>query len=766
MIKYLLHYRFFILWLFFNFLFHFSKADPYGIGDTSAPKNKSLEYIDPTIGNIAQLLEPTRPTANLPNQVIRVYPLRKDYLDDQISGFPLTAVSHRLGEVFCIMPSAQDLTPDSWEQKMLYDHDLEITRPWYFSTYLIDNGVTVEFSPGKKTGIYRFSFPAGKNRILLFRSLTGGFDSLHFFSANGISAIENWHGNIKVFLYGQFSSKGVPGFPDGNQLNETGWSQGKSPKAYIRFPAGADPVEFRYAISFVSARQAEINYQKEIAGKSFETIKENAEQSWSKIVSQIQVEGGTENQKRSFYTALYRCSERMVNISEDSFFYSGYNNQVNVSHRPFYVDDWSWDTYLALHPLRMILHPSLEEDMLQSYVLMYKQNGWMPSFPVLFGDYACMNGFHSSIIFLDAYRKGLRKFDVETAYDGMRKNAVSATLIPWRNGNKTSLDDFYQTKGYFPALPPGAKETIVEVHPFEKRQAVAVTLGASYDDWATGQLAKELGKKSDYDLFETWSRNYHNLWNPEQLFFLPKDDQGNWIKIDPVFDGGQGGRDYYDENNGWTYLWQVQQDIPDLISMMGGQDAFEKRLDRLFREDLGHSKYTFWNKFPDATALVGQYSMGNEPSFHIPYLYNFTASPWKTQQKIRTLLATWFKDDVFGIPGDEDGGGMSAFVVFSSMGFYPISPGLPLYTIGSPVFTKVTISLENGKSFIILAHHSSAVCKYIQRASLNGAPLNTPWFTHEQLIRGGVLELEMGPKPNKNWGVKQDGHTIQVTQTK
>jgi predicted alpha-1,2-mannosidase len=265
-----------------------------------------------------------------------------------------------------------------------------------------------------------------------------------------------------------------------------------------------------------------------------------------------------------------------------------------------------------------------------------------------------------------------------------------------------------------------------------------------------------LGKMSDFRLFGKRSKNYVNLWNKDQMFFLPKDDKGEWINIDPVFDGGMGGRDYFDENNGWTYLWQVQEDIPGLISLMGGKQAFEDRLDRLFREDLGRSKYVYWNKFPDATALVGQYSMGNEPSFHIPYLFNYTSSPWKTQQKIRLLLSAWFKDDIFGIPGDEDGGGMSAFVVFSSMGFYPITPGIPIYTIGSPVFSKVTVSLENGKQFTIIANHCSEINKYIQSSRMNGVPLNTPWFTHEQLVNGGLLELEMGPKPNKKWGVEGD----------
>jgi predicted alpha-1,2-mannosidase len=442
----------------------------------------------------------------------------------------------------------------------------------------------------------------------------------------------------------------------------------------------------------------------------------------------------------------------MVDITEDSMYYSGFNKKINRDARPFYVDDWSWDTYLALHPLRMILNPRREEDMLQSYVRMYEQDGWMPTFPVLFGDHACMNGFHSSIILLDAWRKGLRNFDVQKAYEGMKKNAQEATLLPWRNGPKTVLDDIYHNNGYFPALNPGEKETVDLVHPFEKRQAVAVTLGASYDDWALSQMAKDLGKNDDYTLFAKRGMNYKNLWNPQKQFFLPKDDKGNWINIDPKFDGGPGGRDYYDENNGWTYLWQVQQDIPGMINLMGGKNAFEARLDQLFREGLDRSKYEFWYKFPDATGLVGQYSMGNEPSFHIPYLYNFTDAPWKTQKRIRFLLDAWFKDNIFGIPGDEDGGGMSAFVVFSSMGFYPVTPGIPAYTIGSPVFEKVTIDLPGGKKFTVIAHNCSVVNKYIQSASFDGKPLNTPWFTHRQLINGGVLELVMGPKPNKSWG--------------
>jgi predicted alpha-1,2-mannosidase len=696
--------------------------------------------VDPTIGNIGQLLEPTRPTANLPNQPVRVYPIRKDYLDDQITCFPLTAVSHRLGEVFALRPTIKPVEAALWSERMPFDHDLEITRPWYYSTFLLNDGITVEFTPGRLTGYYRFSFPAGVTPSLLLDFFNDGEGYWHFPSATTLEGMETWQGGVKVYMYGSLDHDATPAAGDNAR------------RQALTFKRGTAVVGLKYAISFISAEQAKKNYAEEMQGKTFEQVRTHAAAVWNGQLSQIKVEGGTPAQRRSFYTALYRCHERMVDITEDGQYFSGYDHKIESDTRPFYVDDWSWDTYLALHPLREILHPAQEEDMLQSYVTMYRQSGWMPTFPVLFGDYACMNGFHSSIIFLDAWRKGLHHFDIAGAYEGMKKNATDATLLPWRNGPKGPLDDFYHEKGYFPALHPDEKEPDPQVHPFEKRQAVAVTLGASFDDWALAQLAKDLGKQSDYQLFSPRGHNYANLWNNDRKFFLPKDAQGNWIDIDPKFDGGPGGREYYDENNGWTYMWQVQEDIPGLIGLMGGRQAFQERLDQLFREGLDRSKYEFWNKFPDATGLVGQYSMANEPSFHIPYLYDYAGAPWKTQQKIRLLLSTYFPDNVYGIPGDEDGGGMSAFVVFSSMGFYPVTPGLPFYAIGSPVFSKVTVALDNGKQFTIIAHNSSTVNKYIQSAHLNGAVLQIPWFTHRELMNGGTLELEMGPKPNKQWG--------------
>jgi predicted alpha-1,2-mannosidase len=694
-----------------------------------------IAYIDPTIGNVGMLLEPTRPTAQLPNQPVRMYPIRKDGLDDEITCFPLTVVSHRIGEVFGIRPALAPVTEVSRHSRMLYDHDLEKTRPWYYSTYLLNDGITVEYTPGRLTGFYRFSFPAHKTPVLLFDPLSGPA-SWQFNTNDQLDAVESWQGGVKVFTHIEFTVSGTP-----DTLNRS-----------ITFSPGVRTVGLRYSISFIDGDQAKKNFAGDIAHKSFEAVEQHAEQAWAAVMDRITVEGGTPAELRSFYTALYRCHERMVDITEDGRYYSGYSHRIESDTRPFYVDDWSWDTYLALHPLRAILHPAQEADMLQSYARMYRQSGWMPTFPVLYGDYACMNGFHSTVSFLDAWQKGIRNFDMARAYEGMRRNATDATLLPWRNGPATTLDSFYRSRGWFPALHPGEKETVSQVHPFERRQAVAVTLGAAYDDWALARIAGQLGKTDDEKSFSARAHNYTNLWDPEKKFFLPRDEKGDWIPIDPKFDGGSGGRDYYDENNGWTYLWQVQEDIPGLIRLLGGKKAMEDRLDQLFREGLDRSKQEFWDKFPDATGLIGQFSMANEPSFHIPYLYNYCGAPWKTQRMIRLLLATWFPDNLFGIPGDEDGGGMSAFVVFSFMGFYPVTPGIPVYTIGSPVFSRVNIALGNGRKFSIIADHCSAVNKYIQSASFNGKPLSTPWFSHEDLMAGGTLHLEMGPKPNKRWG--------------
>ena len=379
----------------------------------------------------------------------------------------------------------------------------------------------------------------------------------------------------------------------------------------------------------------------------------------------------------------------------------------------------------------------------------------MPTFPEVIGDTHRMNSNHGVATVIDAYRKGVRGFDLDEAYEACRKAIEEKTLIPWSNAPAGWLDDFYKEHGYIPALRPGEKETVPNVSMWEKRQPVAVTLGTAYDQWCLSQIAQELGKREEAEHYLKCSYNYRNLFNPETHFFHPKDKDGKFIEpLDYRYDGGLGARDYYDENNAYVYRWDVQHNVADLISLVGGNETFTAALDSMFNTPLGMSKWQFYSTLPDHTGNVGMFSMANEPSMHVPYLYNYAGKPWMTQKRVRTLLNQWFRNDLMGMPGDEDGGGLASFVVFSQMGFYPVTPGMPSYNIGSPVFTNMKMTLSNGKTFEIKANNASAENKYIQSARLNGKELNQAWFNHSDIMDGGVLELEMGPKANKAWGVE------------
>ena len=446
----------------------------------------------------------------------------------------------------------------------------------------------------------------------------------------------------------------------------------------------------------------------------------------------------------------------MVNISENGRYYSGYDRKIHEDEgRPFYVDDWLWDTYRSLHPLMLILNPDQQADMIESYIRMYKQSGWMPGFPQVYGDFPAMIGFHSAALVWDTYQKGVTNFDVEKAYEGLKKNAMQATMLPWRIGPQCSLDSFYLAKGWYPALPEDSTESVKMVDGFEKRQAVAVTLEHSYDDWCLAQLARALGKNDEYDYFLKRSKNYRNVFNPATGFFAPKMANGKWVEpFDPQMSGGIGSRSYFAENNAWTWNFSVQQDIPDLINLIGGKEAFVKRLDALFNEPTRISKWQFMGRFPDATGLNGMFVAGNEPSFHIPYLYDYAGQPWKTQRRIREIMDTWFDDRATGIPGDEDGGALCSWYVFSAMGFFPVTPGSGMYAIGSPFFSSIVIQLPKGKTFILTAKNCSKKNKYIQSARLNGKELKNPFISHTDILQGGRLRLVMGDRPNKAWGTE------------
>ena len=719
---------------------------------TSLQEKSPVDYVNPYIGNISHILVPTFPTVHLPNSMLRVYPERRDFTSDLISGLPVIVTSHRGSSAFNISPVGEVL--DNFSPVIDYAYDNEHITPYRYSVYLNEAKIHVDFAPSHQSGLYSFEFEQNSSNQLIINTRNG---ALQFIGAGvgGYQLIGN--GPTKVYLYLETKQPVLDaGVLKENRIDfNTTSVEGKNEALVLRFDK--KQINLRYGISFISIEQAQKNLQREINTFNVDEIARIGKEKWNEALRKIQVESDNEYEKTVFYTSLYRTYERMINISEDGRYYSAFDNQIHDDNgTPFYTDDWIWDTYRATHPLRVLIEPEMELDMIRSYIRMAQQTeeGWMPTFPEVTGDSHRMNGNHAVAVVWDAYNKGLRGFDLEAAYYACRSALTEKSLLPWTRVPNTELDEFYNEKGFLPALNPDEEETVKEVHPHEKRQAVAVTLGTCYDDWCLAQIAKELGKEDDYMYFLKRSYNYRNLYNAETDFFHPKDKTGKFIEpFDYRFSGGQGARHYYDENNGWTYRWDLPHNPADLIALMGNPENFVKNLNQTFREPLGKSKYLFYAQLPDQTGNVGQFTMGNEPSLHIPYLYNYAGQPWKTQKRIRELLTQWFRNDLMGVPGDEDGGGMSAFVVFSQMGFYPVTPGSPTYNIGSPLFKNVKMNLGNGKFFEIVAQNSSKENKYIQSAKLNGKEWNKPWFSHDDIKDGGKLELIMGSKANENWGI-------------
>lgn len=700
-----------------------------------------IDYVNPYIGNMSHMLVPTFPTVHLPNGMMRVYPNRGEYTADLIEAIPLIVTSHRGRSSFMLAPFVGDHYKISADQKYYYEN--EKSTPYSYAVNLSDFDIDVEFAPSYQSGIYKLKFPTDGEEGFYLSTINGNLNV----DGKVVRGFENLDHKTKVYIYAELDV-------EPQSVKTEDFKKGKSVIAI--FPANLRELNIRYGVSFISEEQAAKNLKREIASKSIEEISMLGRNIWNNTLSKMDVKGGTEDQKSVFYTSLYRSYERMINISEDGNYYSGYDGNVHSDEgRNFYVDDWVWDTFRALHPLHTILNPTMQSDKVNSFVRMAEQTpgGFMPTFPEVTGDTHRMNGNHGVAVVWDAYVKGLRGFDLSKAYEASRKSIMEETMIPWIFAPATDLDDFYKKNGYFPALHPGEKETNPLVSIWEKRQSVAVTLAAAYDDWCMAQIAKELGKEDDYKYFSDRSYNYRNLFNAETGFFHPKDSKGQFIlPFDYNFSGGLGARDYYDENNGYTYQWDVMHNFNDLVSLMGGKEAFSRNLDKLFTTPIGMNKFAFYAQLPDQTGNVGQFSMANEPSFHIPYLYNYVGESWKTQKRIRSLMDQWFRNDLMGIPGDEDGGGMTSFVVFSMAGFYPVTPGTTTYTIGSPIFEELVITLENGKKFKVVAPGASAENKYIQAAELNGKKLDRAWFDHKDIVDGGVLKFVMGPKPNKNWG--------------
>ncbi len=691
-----------------------------------AAVREPVDYVNTEIGTISHLLVPCFQTVQLPNGMLRFIPPYHTYTDDRVGPMHLQYPGHRNGGVARLYPysGAAEGVLANWRSSWDQEHG----TPYAYDVVFDEPNVRFAIAPARKAALTTFDFRRK--------------DAVH--------AIVLMEEDIRVegrraTLRGRFEEVPV-WFACEFDSSPVRVVRRKDKTAFI-FAGDQAQVRLRYAVSYIDAEQAWKNLAQELKTWDFAKVAAAGRRAWNEKLGKIEVEGGTEDERTVFYSSLWRTYERMVNVTEDGRYY-GWDHRIHQTDGvDYYVDDWIWDTYRAHHPLMVLLEPTAEAAKLTSYIRMARQNKekWMPSFPELGHDHHCMVNRHIAISFYDAWVKGVRNFDLASAFKAMDYTERTESLIPWYRGPLTVLDRFHLEKGYFPGLRPGEQETCPGVNTaWERRQVVSVTQGSSYDAWALARIARILGDKENEAYYTNRSRNFEKLWDPKTRFFRPRDADGKFIEpFDPIRCGGYGARNYYTENNAWTYIWDVQHDLPRLRELLGGPAGMAKRLDEMLNTGVGN-RYHYVADMPDgSTGMMGNFTMANEPSFHIPYLYNYAGCPRKTQKFVRKTLKAWFRNDKMGMCGDEDGGGMTSYVVFSMMGFYPVTPGLPEYQIGSPVFRRVVIHQENGKDFIVSAPKASADAKYWTRGTIGGEPLDGTVLKHEDVLAGKTLALEM-----------------------
>ncbi|MGL4493092.1 MAG: GH92 family glycosyl hydrolase, partial [Tannerellaceae bacterium] len=454
----------------------------------SAQTKASVEYVNPYMGNISHLLVPTFPTIHLPNSMLRVYPERSDFTGDLLHGLPIIVTSHRGSSAFKLSPfqgKIADITPVN---AMSYDN--EVIKPYYYKVRLDEMQTDIQFAPSHQSAMYQIDFDKPDSAFLVLSTSNGQLSC----DKNTISGYQNLDNNTKVYVYLELNKKPI----DCNTITTD-----RGAYTVVALGKNTNNVTVKYGISFIDATQAKKNMVRELNNKDLKTIVTEGANAWNNVLDKINVTGN-ENDKTIFYTSLYRCFERPVNISEDGRYFSAFDGKIHEDNgTPFYTDDWIWDTYRATHPLRIIMTPQVERDMINSYLRMAEQmpNFWMPTFPEITGDSRRMNSNHGVATIADAQAKNLGGFNLQKAYDACKNAITEKTLAPWSAKPAGELDQFYVDKGYIPALKAGEKETIPEVHGWEKRQPIAVTLGTAYDEWCLSQIAKALNNEKESRYF-------------------------------------------------------------------------------------------------------------------------------------------------------------------------------------------------------------------------------------------------------------------------
>lgn len=613
-----------------------------------------------------------------------------------------------------------------------FDHKDEKAEPGYYRVLLKDFGIIAELTATPRVGVHQYTFPASPSANIII-DLTHGdqvIDSFISFENDreikGFRKSDSWAKDQRLYFFARFSrpfdATGVDS--NGVRLPDTKPQQifqGKNIKAFVSFRTHAQEViSVKVGLSAVSIEGARKNLEAEAAEKTFSQIRTEARSAWNQALGKIRVSGGSPSQTRTFFTALYHCLINPNIYSDTDGRYRGRDMDIHQTNNFDYYTVFSlWDTFRAFHPLMTIIEPERSQHFIRTFLFQYQDDGLLPVWELSSNETFCMIGYHSVPVIADAFMKQLRAFDAETALSAMRdsSNRDHFGLCSYREHGFLRADD--------------------------ASDSVSKTLEYAYDDWCIAQMAKALGKHDIYEEYIQRAQYYKNLFDPGSGFMRAR-VRGSWIE---PFDPREVNFNYT-EANAWQYSFFVPHDISGLAELMGGNEAMTAKLDALFNSG---SKTTGRHQV-DITGLIGQYAHGNEPSHHIAYLYDYLGSPWKTQQRVRQIMDTLYSDTPDGLCGNEDCGQMSAWFVFSALGFYPVTPGANIYAIGTPLFPEAVIQVNPKRTFTITAPHVSPDNIYIQSARLNGKPWTRAWIRHEDIVAGGTLEFIMGPQPNRKWG--------------
>jgi len=720
-------------------------------------------YVNPFVGTGGH--GHTYPGAVVPNGMIQPSPDTRIYQWDACSGYhygdtTINGFSHThlsgtgcgdYGDVL-LMPTVgvQDLRPmGSESQQMAYcspfSHQNEAAEPGYYSVYLDRYGVKAELTATARAALHRYTFPEATDAgfILDFDySLQRQHNSDMVIQVVSNTEIRGWKKTRgwalaqQVGFYAKFSKPFTCTLlTDSARLDADGPLLPVA-KALLRFDqmAEGEQVLVKVGISAVDMEGARRNVEAELPGWDFDGVRRAARQAWNAYLSAIDVETRDDNLRTIFYTALYHTGLQPTLFSDADGRYLGMDLKVHQGHadRPQYTVFSLWDTFRAFHPLMTLIQPELNQAFIRSLIQKHREGGILPMWE-LAGNYTCtMIGYHAVPVIADAYMKGQRDFNVREALRACLRTAE------------------YDTAGvkYAALMMPPAKywKNKIGYVPCDKdNEAVAKALEYAYDDWCIARLAEALDDKATQARYDAFAKAYRHYFDPSTRFMRGKDSGGNWrTPFNPRSSNHR--NDDYCEGTAWQWTWFVPHDVPGLVSLMGGRRAFIGKLDSLFTAD---SSLEGEQASADISGLIGQYAHGNEPSHHITHLYNYVGQPWRTQELVDQVLRTLYANAPDGLSGNEDCGQMSAWFLLNAMGFYQVCPGDPTYSIGRPLFDKVTLRLAGGKTFTIVAPGNGPDCKYVQRMTLNGHRLRTPFFTHAVIKDGGTLELVMGRQPRK-----------------